>query len=408
MALNVPELRFPEFSREWEEKKLENIAKVNDGTHFTPNYQDTGVPFFSVETVASNVNPKFISNEEHETLIKRCNPKKGDILLTRIGTLAESKLVDWNYEFSIYVSLALVKSKKLIHPAYLNQFFKTEKYKKDFLRKSLLLATPKKINVADLKKTNITFPSIPEQEKIASFLSKVDEKIEKLEKTQDLWETYKKGMMQQIFSQELRFKDENGEDYPNWEEKRLGEIMIEAKLGGNYENSESNEGYPLIKMGNLGRGVINLDKLQYLPESEIFNQDDILKEGDLLFNTRNTLELVGKVSIWRNELPFALYNSNLMRMRFNNYIESSNKFMNYLFNTRKSINQLRSFATGTTSVAAIYGRDLKHLKVQFPSVNEQEKIASLISKIDEKIEIIEKELKTVKNFKKGLLQQMFC
>ncbi len=150
--LSVPKLRFPEFSGEWEEKKLENVAKVNDGTHFTPEYQETGVPFFSVETVASDAKPKFISRNEHKKLIKRCNPKKGDILLTRIGTLAESKLVEWNYEFSIYVSLALIKTNRSIDSSYLNQFFKSEFYKKDFLRKSLLLATPKKINVIDLKK----------------------------------------------------------------------------------------------------------------------------------------------------------------------------------------------------------------------------------------------------------------
>ncbi|MCD8518928.1 MAG: hypothetical protein LRY32_05035, partial [Flavobacterium sp.] len=102
----------------------------------------------------------------------------------------------------------------------------------------------------------------------------------------------------------------------DWEVKKFIDILEEGKLGGNYENSESNEGVPVMKMGNLGRGVMNINKVQYLPENEKYNEDDILNEGDLLFNTSNTLELVGKVSIWRNELPFSLYNSNLMRMRF--------------------------------------------------------------------------------------------
>lgn len=92
-----------------------------------------------------------------------------------------------------------------------------------------------------------------------------------------------------------------------WSVKRLGECVEGTQLGGNYENSESNKGLPLIKMGNLSRGKIVLDKIEYIPENTIHNEKDILHYGDLLFNTRNTLELVGKVSIWKNELPRSSY-----------------------------------------------------------------------------------------------------
>jgi type I restriction enzyme, S subunit len=128
----------------------------------------------------------------------------------------------------------------------------------------------------------------------------------------------------------------------------------------------------------------------------------------LLFNTRNTLELVGKVSIWRNELPFALYNSNIMRLKFNHLFEDSNRYMNYFFNTKDSIEQLRSFATGTTSVAAIYGRDLKSFKISFPCIEEQVKIANFLSSLDEKINHCQKQIEQTEQWKKGLLQKMFC
>ena len=131
----------------------------------------------------------------------------------------------------------------------------------------------------------------------------------------------------------------------DWEVKRLKEILVEGKLGGNYENAEANIGVPVIKMGNLDRGAIKTDKIQYLPENEVYNNDDILQNGDLLFNTRNTLELVGKVAIWKNELPFAVYNSNLMRMKFNNHFVDSNWFMNYAFNSHYALSQLRGIAT---------------------------------------------------------------
>ena len=105
-------LRF-DYSDEWKICKLKDICNIQDGTHSTPNYVDEGVPFYSVETITNNVPPKFISKDEHEKLIKRCKPQFGDILITRIGTLAKSKIIDWNEEFSIYVSLALLSSIKI-------------------------------------------------------------------------------------------------------------------------------------------------------------------------------------------------------------------------------------------------------------------------------------------------------
>lgn len=190
----------------------------------------------------------------------------------------------------------------------------------------------------------------------------------------------------------------------DWEVKKLGEIIAETKLGGNYENSESNYGIPVIKMGNIGRGVINISKIQNLPLNEIYNENDILDEGDLLFNTRNTLDLVGKVAIWKKELPFALYNSNLLRLKFKSQYVASNWFMNYSFNSFRSLSQLRGFATGTTSVAAIYSRDLDYLKIPLPPLPEQEKIAKILSTWDEAINNYKSIIEQLKVRNSGLSQ----
>lgn len=192
----------------------------------------------------------------------------------------------------------------------------------------------------------------------------------------------------------------------DWKIKKVKEILLQAKLGGNYENSESNIGIPVVKMGNINRGNINIDKLQNLPLNENYNEDDILKEGDLLFNTRNTLDLVGKVAIWKNELPFALYNSNLLRLKFKDEFVSSNYYMNYLFNASRSLSQLRGFATGTTSVAAIYSRDLEHLKFALPPHLEQQKIADILSTWDKAIVTCKNTIENLKLRNKGLAQQL--
>lgn len=186
---------------EWEVKKLKDISIINDGTHYTPKYVETGIPFYSVETVANNVKYKYITLEEHKKLIKRIKPEKGDILLTRIGTMGKTKLVDWEYAFSIYVSLALIKPSNKIDSVYLNQFLKSEKYKKELLSKSLLLATPVKINVKDLKTTKIVYPKLEEQQKIGKFLTSLDKVIHQQDEKYKQYNNIKKAYMQRLFAE---------------------------------------------------------------------------------------------------------------------------------------------------------------------------------------------------------------
>jgi type I restriction enzyme S subunit len=196
-------------------------------------------------------------------------------------------------------------------------------------------------------------------------------------------------------------------DIPDgWQIKKLKDILIEERLGGNYENAEANNGIPVIKMGNLDRATIKIDKIKYLPENEIYNDEDVLVKGDLLFNTRNTLELVGKVAIWNNELPFAVYNSNLMRMKFDSLFVESTWFMNRAFNSYYGLRQLRGIATGTTSVAAIYGRDLESIKFLLPPLPEQKAIAQVLSTADAAIHTTEKLISQKILRKKWLMQQL--
>lgn len=196
----------------------------------------------------------------------------------------------------------------------------------------------------------------------------------------------------------LRFNQFSGD----WKVERFGNLLIKSRLGGNYENSEEVTQFPLIKMGNLGRGNIVVDKVMYIPSGSEISSDDEIKEGDLFFNTRNTLELVGKVAIWKNELPKAFYNSNLMYIKF-----EDNYFMNYRLNSFEGIKGLRRLATGTTSVAAIYTKDLLKLKLTIPTLPEQQKIAAFLSAVDEKIQQLRQKKALLEKYKKGVMQKLF-
>ncbi len=187
-----------------------------------------------------------------------------------------------------------------------------------------------------------------------------------------------------------------------WRTTSFKEELIEYKLGGNYANSEKLTGFPLIKMGNLGRGDMNLRKVEYIEEGETIDPNDEMRDGDLFFNTRNTLELVGKVAIWRSELARAYYNSNLMRITF-----ACNQFMNYRLNSIDGVEALRRLATGTTSVAAIYTRDLLQMEITIPSLPEQRKIADFLTAVDGRIAQLSQKKALLMVYKKGVMQQLF-
>ena len=192
----------------------------------------------------------------------------------------------------------------------------------------------------------------------------------------------------------------------DWEVKKLGEILKEYSLGGNYENNSEESGIPLIKMGNIGRGKIDLSKIEYLPKNVNYSKNDILKYNDILFNTRNTLDLVGKVSIWKNEALFALYNSNLLRLYFKEDFVENNDYVNFQFNSEITLANLKKYATGTTSVAAIYTKDLLKLKFLLPPLPEQKKIADCLSTWDCAIEKQSALINALTDRKKALMQQL--
>ncbi|MCQ4289336.1 restriction endonuclease subunit S [Pseudomonas stutzeri] len=192
----------------------------------------------------------------------------------------------------------------------------------------------------------------------------------------------------------------------DWDTPFLGDIVSSMQLGGNYKNDERQTDWPLIKMGNLGRGEIKLNRVEFINSAQTPAARDLLKKGDILFNTRNTLDLVGKVSIWRSELPEAYFNSNIARIEFDQRRVASKRYINYALNTPFFISTLRGIATGTTSVAAIYGRDLVKLHIPLPSPTEQRAIAKALCDADALIESLEQLLTKKRQIKQGAMQEL--
>lgn len=190
----------------WKKVKLGEVVNVFDGTHQTPYYVETGIPFYSVENVTGNdfEHTKYITEEEHSFLTQKHKIEKGDILMTRIGSIGVCKFVNWNVNASFYVSLALLKIKEGFDAEYLVQYSQIEAFKKSILHESLTFAYPQKINLGDINNVEIAVPykngkpDLAEQRRIAAILSGIDAKIAAEEKVLEKYEKVKKGLMERL------------------------------------------------------------------------------------------------------------------------------------------------------------------------------------------------------------------
>lgn len=191
----------------WVVKNLGEVAEIKDGTHQTPKYVDSGVPFYSVENVTRRdfTNTKFISEEEHSILTKTFRIEKGDVLMTRIGSIGDCKYVNWDVNASFYVSLALLKVKDGFSAPYLSFYSNSSFFKKEIELNSLQSAIPKKINLGQISNVRVEIPeSFEEQTRIAAIFSDMEAEIAVMETKLTKYKHIKQGMMQNLLTGRIR------------------------------------------------------------------------------------------------------------------------------------------------------------------------------------------------------------
>ena len=190
----------------------------------------------------------------------------------------------------------------------------------------------------------------------------------------------------------------------DWEQRKLGDDLVSIHTGTNLLGSITNTGMPLIKMGNIQRGYFDTSKVEFLAENEQPDKADIVNYGDFFFNTRNTLELVGKGATWMKNSGEYAFNSNIARFELRNL---DTIFFNYLYNTDYMTKQIHARAMGTTSVAAIYPRTLDSVEYLAPCMKEQQKIGAYFKQLDHLITLHQRKCDELKKMKKFMLQNMF-
>lgn len=412
----VPKLRFREFNGEWMIVKLGSIVRVmtdyvasgsfeslrlNVNVYNEPNYA-TYVRLTDLRKELKGQQLRFVDKDSYDFLSKS-NLFGGEILLANIGAnVGDSYMMPFNFGLATIAPNMIVLRENLefFYSKYLFYFLNTFVGRKS-INTAISGSGQPKINKTDLKQIKVTIPSLPEQQKIASFLSAVDKKLQHLTKKKDLLEEYKKGVMQKIFSQELRFKDENGNNFPDWEEKKLGELCEFAKSGGTPKSTNKeyyNGNIPFLSIRDITKQGKYLNyATKSISEEGVSNSSSwIVPINTIIYSMYAS---VGFVAI--NKIPIATSQAVI------NLGIKSNCNTEFIYYNLVEIKNIihRFIETGTQG--NLNAQTVKNLKLELPCLKEQEKIADFLSAIDKKIELVSTQIENTKAFKKGLLHQMF-
>lgn len=388
-----PKLRFPGFEGDWESKTLGEIFSIFNGYAFSSSDSiEEGVLWVKIADVGiqqmKKDNLSFLPNEyidKHKKFIL----KKDDYVIALTRPILNGKLKIAKIDDFFNGSLLNQRVGKLITSN--NSTFVFNILQKDILIKSIENnisgSDPPNLSPNEISYIETYIPSLQEQTRIANFLSAVDEKLNLLKEKKSLLEEYKKGIMQKIFNQELRFKDDNGEDFEEWEEKQIKDIfkvtrgtvlsMLLVK-----DNIEDDFIHPVYSSQTKQKGLAGFYN-NYLFENAITWTTDGAGAGDVKYR-EGKFYCTNVCGVLLNEDGYC----NLFIAEMINSI--SRKYVSYVGNPK------------------LMNNVMAEIMIYIPSsIKEQTKIANFLSAIDEKIELVSTQIEETQEYKKGLLQQMF-
>ena len=388
---NTPALRFPGFNDKWKYNTLGNLLEFKNGINAKKEQYGKGVKFINVLDVLENdyiTYDKIIGSVDvDEKTIDKNAVRYGDILFQRSSETREevgSASVYLDKEKIATFGGFVIRGKKIADyvPEFFNKLLKTDTARDSITSRS---GGSTRFNVGQetLSTVNLAFPSLSEQFKIASFLIKVDEKLTQLKRKNSLLVKYKKCVMQKIFSQEIRFKDEIGEEFPEWEEKSLG-TLCDIRTGKKDLINKIDKGkYPFfVRSANIER----IDTYSY-------NGEAILIPGD------------GKIG----EIFHYINGKFDYHQRVYKISDPHGIFLKYLYYyLSKFFYQHAMNFTVKATVDSLRLPVIRSFVVKIPCIKEQEEIANFLSILDDKINQCSIQMEKSEQWKKGLLQKMFC
>ncbi|UXT63190.1 restriction endonuclease subunit S [Staphylococcus aureus] len=412
---NVPELRFPGFEDEWEEKKVGELLEFKNGLNKGKEYFGSGSSIVNFKDVFNNrsLNTNNLTGKVNVNSkeLKNYSVEKGDVFFTRtsevIGEIGYPSVILNDPENTVFSGFVLRGRPKsgidLINNNFKRYVFFTNSFRKEMITKSSMTTRALTSGTA-INKMKIIYPvSAKEQKKIGDFFSKLDRQIELQEQKLELLQQEKKGYMQKIFSQELRFKDENGEDYPDWKEKKLGDITEQSMYGIGASATRFDSKNIYIRITDIDEKSRKLN-YQNLTTPDELNNKYKLKRNDILF--ARTGASTGKSYIHKEEKDIYNYYFAGFLIKFE-IDEQNNPLFIYQFTLTSKFNKWVKVMSVRSGQPGINSKEYAKLPLVLPNKLEQQKIAEFLDRFDQQIELEKQKIEILQQEKKGLLQSMF-
>lgn len=410
----MPKLRFPGFSGEWKVNRLGDVGVTYPGlagksaTDFGDgsNYI-TYMQIFS----SSKIDAKAFAKVKVSAGERQNKVQQGDIFFTTSSETPEevgytSVLLE-NVENTYLNSFCFGyrADKSAIFPEFARFLFHNPNVRRE-ITKLAQGSTRFNLSKNALMKMQVNMPITAEQEKIAEFLTLVDERVAVVEQKAEFLRKYKKGVMQKIFTQRLRFKDQNGQNYSTWQTIKLGEIMEIGSSKRVLQKDWQASGIPFYRT----REVINLAKgqpfrtpifISLVLYNELSAKYGAPKPGDLLTSGVGS---IGSIYLVEGDNKFYFKDGNVLWLKQSEHLDS--RYLYQIFQARFVQKQIEENASITT-VATFTIEGAKKTKILYPCLEEQQKIAGYLTSLDDKIKLTEEQLTQAKTYKKSLLQRMF-
>lgn len=411
---NIPELRFPEFVNdgEWEEKSIEetcNLVRGPFGGALKKEIfvEDGYAVYEQSHAIYGDFNSyRYFINHEKFNELKRFRVDSGDLIMSCSGTMGKFSMIPKDFKKGV-INQALLKIsvKKGFDVSFIKTLLETEQTQDKLLSQSAGGAIKNVVSVSQIKEILLPVPSIEEQQKIASCLSSLDELITGEEQRLEQLTEHKKGLMQNLFPQEgeivPKYCFPEFEKDREWKAKKLGEVVEFSKGKGISKNNIVSDGnLECIRYGELyttyGEKIINV-----VSKTNLNKDDLVLSEiNDVIIPSSGETQIDIATASCVLKSGVALGGDlNILKTKLDGV------FLSYYLNSSKKY-EIASMAQGV-SIVHLYSSQLQNLKISFPTIKEQQKIASCLSSLDELIQAQTGRIEELKEHKKGLMQKLF-
>lgn len=412
--MNIPELRFANFADIWKDYKMIDLYSFKVTNSFSRddlNYNVGSVKNIHYGDIHTKFQTLFDIRKENvpyinlEISIKRIAEdnycQEGDLIIADasedLNDVGKSIEIFYTNNEKILAGLHTILARPTLDKlsvGFGGYLFKSNRIRSQIQKES---QGSKVLSISSTRISNIdiTLPSKNEQAKISSFFAIIDEKLQFLKKKHNHLDQYRKGVMQAIFSKNLRFRDENGNDFPEWEEKN-GNLIFENIVDRNH-----NSDLPILAItqeyGAIPRSLI--DYTVSVTDKSIESYK-VVQVGDFIISLRS----------FQGGIEYSYYKGicSPAYIILRSIIPVDNLFYKFYFKTDNYINKLQKNLEGIRDGKMISYKYFSEIKLPYPSKQEQAKVANYLSKLDEKVNCVQTQIEKIEAWKSGLLQKMFC